>query len=440
MDARSSHVAGTLAFFIASIAVTPRIDAAPLRPPPPEQVRSVNSTRIVFTYRLADDSGDASRGELWVTKDLGKTWSAAKVLDADGSLTYDADSDELLGFFIVLQNTAGASSPPPAAATPPHHWIRVDRSQPSVQALAIRPDPRFAVNRDLHLRWAATDDNLSDRPVALHYRTEETKSFKLIADCLSARGAYKWTVPTDVTGRLELKFSATDRAGNTGTYVAEIEQAGATKATSQPAEQNMALAAPIAETRKAHRDSSDLGAFRTASYDEPDAGEDIARQAANQEARRRYEAGTWHRLRGDYDLAIARYRESIELSPREMPPRVDLAGSLMLRGEVDAAERELQKALAIDPTYRSALKSLALVQSRKHNYKSARETLDKLLLQDPQDGEAWLAYGDVVMFTGDRAAARQAWSKAKSQAGSNRDIAKRAEKRLDMYPDTRPEN
>ncbi|MEK6642487.1 MAG: tetratricopeptide repeat protein [Planctomycetota bacterium] len=448
MDARSRHFIKQLSFILAVLGFTSLAQAfdgpAPTsRAPTPEQVRSVSSTRIVFSYRLADDSGDASRAELWYKKELGKLWMAAKVIDSDGSLIFDADGDGLFGFFIILHNTAGASSPPPAADTSPQHWIRVDRSLPSVQALSIRPDPRFAVNRDLHLRWSATDDNLSDRPVSLHYRTEQTKSFKPIADCLSPRGAYRWSAPTDVTGRLELKFSATDRAGNTGTYIAEIEQAGVGKATSQPTPSDdfreAANPTPVKKSVKPRREG-DTSVFRSAAYDEPDAGEEAAQEAASKESRRRYEAGTWHRIRGDYDLAIARYRESIELMPREMPPRVDLAGVLMLRGDADAAERELQKALVIDPTYRSALKSLALVQAKKRNYKSARETLDKVLLHDPRDAEAWLAYGDVVMFMGDRAAARQAWSKAQSLPEADKDVSNRAAKRLDMYPDSRPEN
>lgn len=416
-----------------------------------ETVKYVASPRVLLSYEMDPDSAPVTKVELWYTMDRGKSWRCAPGLtERTDQIIFDADQDALYGFFIVLHNEAGASSPPPSAGAAPQQWVRVDRTAPAVQALGIRPDPRFDSNREVHLRWSSSDDNLPDRPVALHYRTEQTKTFQLIADCLAARSAYKWVVPPEVSGRVEIKISATDRAGNTGTYLAEpirIEPSRSQNAktpksqnepnpTASPAqdeamgvrrETSKAPGAPAAER-------VDLAALKNAAYGEPDAGVDAQAGAASREAREKYDTGTWHRLRGDHAQAEARYKEAVALDPKLLSARCDLAGVLLLRGEAQTAERELHGVLEIDPTYRPALKGLALIQAKRRNYQSARQTLDKVLLLAPGDPEAWLAFGDVVMFTGDRVSARRAWIKA-AALGEASDVKDRANRRLDLYPD-----
>ena len=381
-------------------------------------------------YDVANDADTVSHVELWYTADRGKTWQNwTRDADPVGPLSFDAASDELYGFYIILHNDAGASAQPPAPGTAPQQWVRVDRTMPVIQALAVRPDPKFLINRLIHLRWNATDDDLPDRPVVIHYRTADTKVFKLVADALPARGAYDWAVADDLSGRLQIKLSATDRAGNVGAYLAEPLRISAKSApTSAPASEEPA---PSANGDKGQRGNQhvDLASLHDAAYGEPDAGA----AATSKEARAKYEAGTWHRLRGEYAQAATRFKEALDLDPKLLPARCDLAGVMLLRGDTDAAQRELQRVLAADPACRPALKGLALIQAKLRNYQSARETLDKVLLLDPRDAEAWLAFGDVMMFSGDRAAARQAWTKAESLADPG-DIKDRATRRLSLYP------
>jgi tetratricopeptide (TPR) repeat protein len=416
---------------------------------------------------LGPDSAPATQAALWFTKDRGKTWQFwGESAEAGGAIGFNADEDVLYGFYIVLSNDAGPSAPPPSPGTAPQQWVRVDRAAPVVQALSVRPDGRFSVNREIHLRWTATDDNLPDRPVALHYRTETTKAFVPIADALAARSAYKWAVPPEAVGRLEIKISATDHAGNTGTYVAdyihieaargpgpagaagpknrivETSNSGITQAADDPISQVPPVDRPEgpeqwAGPARRSIERGDPAPIRAAAYGEPDAGVDTRASLACKEARNKYDLGTWHRLRGEYPQAAARYQEALALDPKLQAARCDLAGVLLLRGDADAAERELQHVLTIDPTYRPALKGLALILARQRNYQSARETLDKVLLLEPRDAEAWLAFGDVMLFAGDRSEARRAWGRA-ALLGEASDVSGRAEKRLGLYSEPGP--
>ncbi|MFQ5412167.1 MAG: tetratricopeptide repeat protein, partial [Phycisphaerae bacterium] len=168
-------------------------------------------------------------------------------------------------------------------------------------------------------------------------------------------------------------------------------------------------------------------------HNEPDAGRDILTAGQAKEAKRLYDLGTWHRLRGERAVAVARYREALAIYPDFTGARNDLAGVLLLQGDVKHAEEEFARLLEHDPRHRPALKGLGLVQARKRKYRSAHETLQKLLLLDPADAEAWLHFGDVCMFMGDRRAAREAWTRIGGLDKAESAIRSRAKKRLAIY-------
>jgi hypothetical protein len=53
---------------------------------------------------------------------------------------------------------------------------------------------------------------------------------------------------------------------------------------------------------------------------------------------------------------------------------------------------------------------------------------------EPTDAEAWLYFGDVAMFMGDRAGAREAWAKAGGLDGVSEEVRRRASERMKLYP------
>ena len=416
---------------------------------------AVSSSRVLVAYNLARGSGTVIQVDLWYTRDKGHRWELAPVSESPASpIAFDAGQDGLYGFYLVLHNEAGASSMPPGPGSAPQQWVLVDRSAPTVQVLTLRPDASFSENREILIRWVGRDDNLLNRPVSLHYRTAETKSYQLIADSLAAESSYRWTVPEGVTGRVEIKISVSDRAGNVGRYVADwlrIEGGrpvtGHAPTASAEGEETVGDQQDpqfgpdsIAEIRRRPRDAQPGrtpggdGMHLVQGYGEPDAGKTSAASSeAEKRALRRYELGTWHRMRGEYKLAAIRYREAARLDPDFLAAGHDLGAVLLMTGDQKGAERAFRAVLKKDPKHSGALRSLALAQASQQQYKSSAETLGTLLKVAPEDAEAWLSLGDVKLFMGKRAEAQETWHRVLAMETAPKEIKERARKRLAMY-------
>ncbi len=405
-----------------------------------EQVESVSSSRVLVAFQTLSGRDPVTKADLWYTLDSGATWREALSKHQPTSpIGYTVPADGLYGFYLVLHN-ARASSPVPSPGTAAHTWVRVDRALPVVQILAVTPDPRFDLNREILIRWTAMDDNCGDRPVTLHYRSERGKRYELIARDAAATGTHRWIVPEAASGRLDIKVTATDRAGNRGVYVADwlhivdgqVRSArGDAPKASIEAKQQPAESSPDVEPPPLGEEPPPT------IHSEPDAGEKTLRHGAAKAAKKQYDLGTWHRLRGEHDVAVERYRDALRYFPGYAAARNDLAGLLFLRGDVKEARIEFRRLLETDPRHRPALRGLALVQAKQRDYRSAFETLQKVLLLDPENAETWLNFGDVCMFLGDRPTAREAWTRARDLKDAPKAVATRATKRLDIYQSRR---
>jgi Flp pilus assembly protein TadD len=319
----------------------------------------------------------------------------------------------------------------------------VDRSAPLVQILTCQPDPHFDTNREIRLRWMVRDENLSTRPVRLHYCCGRTKAYRLIADLLPVDGSYRWTVPQNVSGRLKLKVSATDRAGNSGRCV--VDQLKFNADTGQRVATDLAgrhlSALPVAGAappgvRSTVPPPNTVSLEIHRRYPEPPTAVQTISEEAASRAKKLYDLGTWHRLRGENAVAVLRYTDALELDPNRLEARNDLGGLLLLSGRHEEAEQAFRQVLKVDPRHVAALKSLALVQAARQNYRSARDTLQRLLLIDPLDADAWLYFGDVTMFMGNRQPAREAWQKVGTIEQAPNEVKERARKRLAIYKGT----
>ncbi len=410
---------------------------------PPADVERVTSSRVHLNYRVKPGGEPIAAVQLFVSTDAGATWTPASThRGADGPIVFDAPSDGLFAFYLRFE-TAKAAAPAPSTGTAAHRWVRVDRTAPMVQLLSIKADKRFDLNREVQLRWRSEDDDPADRPVSIRYRSEQTKSYQLIAEMQPAEGEFRWTVPSNVFGRIEIKLSAVDRAGNRGDHRddrltvhddrAEL-RAASSKANVTSPNDKIGDEPPVeAETEDDVNSQDGMFSEWPAMASEPDSGGRPVDARAAIEAKKQYDLATWHRLRGDWDVAVVKYREALRHLPEMAAARNDLAAVLCLRGELEASEREYHTLLKHDNRHRSGLKGLALVQAKRRNYRSAHATLQKLLLVDSEDAEAWLSLGDVCLFLGDRTAARTAWTRAEDMATASRELRARARKRLEIY-------
>jgi len=404
----------------------------------------VKSRTVRVGFQTMEGQAAPNSAELWFSADHGRTWTKAHDATLEsGAVRCALPGDGEYGLFLVLHNDAGPSSDAPKPGIAPQTFIRVDATSPEVQLLSLAADPDFPVNREVHLRWRAADAALADRPVAIDWRTEASKTYRRIADGLPDISAYRWTVPGEVSGRVEIRLTARDRAGNVGQYVsdrllitvdgarvrgAEESAAGRDLADSRAAVEGIGAKNPLLAPAEL------IPAERLTPAGEPDAGATRVDVKTSRDAKKRFDLGTYHRLRGEYDLAVVRLREALKLDPNMVDAWHDLGGILILQGRQEDAERAFKTALAKAPQHVPSLRGLALVQARRGDYNSARKTLDDVLAASPDDVEGLLASGDVALFSGDRDAAREAWTRAATHAASDPDARRRAEKRLELYP------
>lgn len=461
--------------------------------PRPEAVSCINSQQVTIRYRIAPGSTPPTDVELWYTQDGAVTWSlwTGPKDSKPGTVSFEAWKEGLYGFYVILKNRYGGSAPPPKPGTAPHQWVRVDQTAPRVQMLEACPSERFAENREVLIRWETIDESVADRGVSLYYRLDEGRTFQKIAEMLEPRSAFRWTVPEDVRGIVTLKVAARDRAGNVGSNISQalrieegtrgakpdnapavsLHAAGGAAANGSPAARLTPVASPRPSTsprilvdeggaaepgrdlnpRATAREPASAAsttvriepppfAARDAGSVPPPAGiadppalRPRVSEAAVREAKKRYDLGTWHRLRGETALAMVKYREALEHNPDLADARNDLAGLLFLAGQHRAAEKEFERVLESEPRHRAAMKSLALVQAAQRNYRSAQESLRKLLSIDEDDAEAWLYLGDVTMFMRDSVAAREYWLKAAARKECPESVKERVDKRLAIY-------
>jgi len=435
--------------------------------PPASQIQYLKSGRIVLNYRAARGSAAVTHAEAWITDDRAVSWRRVSTLAGApaGKVTFDAPADGLYGVYLILYNNAGPSSPPPEPGTAPQQWVQVDRTAPFVQLLELKPDAHFNQNREINIRWKSQDDSLNDRPVSLFYRAESGTTFQTIADLQPGTSDYRWTVPSSVNGRISVKAVALDRAGNSGESIIdslvvapepvkpiEVAKIEPLQVQPEPAQPSPVQPLPVQPPPVAVADAGPrvvpMEAVTTPqkpasdarialkpenTYGDPPQARETQQPAPVNEARKRYDLGTTHRKRGENAIAMVKFREALQLDPNLIEARNDLAGLQVLAGDHAAAEQEYKRVLDQDANYRPALKSLALVQAYRKNYRTAAQTLIRLLAVDPGDSEAWLYLGDVTMFMGDKAAARQHWTKAINTKTAVADVKERARKRLAIY-------
>ncbi len=434
-----SLCAATLACFTLAAIGTGRASA---ESPQRRDLEVLASPAVSVSFRAAAGSSAVTGVDLWVSSDQGRNWKK----HADNAsplrpLVFEAAADGEYGLYLVLRNSAGPSADPPGPGTAPQKSVRLDRQAPLVQILSTRRDPNFSINRDLHLRWTAADDNLLPRPVWLHYRSEETKAWRLIAESLEADGSYRWTVPETLRSRLELKVTAKDLAGNIGRSEIQWQDIGLgappevlTPATTDSISRNIPTRPAGDEEVPAPPQRATSTPARAAPLTkDPPAARALVDPTAEKRAEQLYDMGTWHRVRGEYDLARLRLSEAVRANPNQLNARNDLAGVLLLLRDRAAAEREYLAVLEHNPAHLAALKGLALLQTADKRYETALRTLHRLVEAAPDDAEGWLCLGDVRLFAGNRPSAREAWKKAADLPTASPAVRTKAGKRLEIY-------
>lgn len=109
----------------------------------------------------------------------------------------------------------------------------------------------------------------------------------------------------------------------------------------------------------------------------------------------------------------------------------NLGWALFLSGRVEEAQKRLQEAVEMAPSFPPARKNLAAVLQERQDWQGALKQLDVLLRVNPDDAEANLKRGVSLVKLGDREAARGAFEKAWRLA-PGAEIGKSAKTYLDL--------
>jgi Flp pilus assembly protein TadD len=117
----------------------------------------------------------------------------------------------------------------------------------------------------------------------------------------------------------------------------------------------------------------------------------------------------------DPQLALVAYGEVAKLKPQDPEPHVAAGQLLAKRNDLDAAAKEYQMALGLDPASASAMSGLVGVLIAQKKYSDAEAALNKLLTADPQNSAMHLQLARVLSAEGKNDEAAQAL-KAAGQA------------------------
>ncbi len=129
----------------------------------------------------------------------------------------------------------------------------------------------------------------------------------------------------------------------------------------------------------------------------------------------------WQLWQGQqYDAAIKKFEEAVELAPKNTNAWNGLGWSQFNSGHADEAVRSFQKVVALDPKHPAALNGLGQIALMKRDYKNAEKYLLKAA---PQAPAAWYGLARVYLLEGKFADAEK-WAQKLVDSGDADDSAR----------------
>lgn len=390
-------------------------------------VTSVRARQIELHYQLSGGSAEVDL-ELWYTRDRGTSWQCyGKDDDRTSPILFSAPSEGLYGFTLIPLVAGERVRSAPAAYETPQRWVFIDATPPLAQWNGVEPAENFVSTRVLQLRWTAHDDNLAARPVSLSFQSSVNQAWTDIDTAVANTGVYDWRVPETVSGQVTLKLIVRDQGGHA------VERTFGPVALDRffaRHDSREALEPDDASGRPTAISTADLAGLSVATQPEALPRVDLLQRRMAADLLRQ---GSWHLVRGQYGVAAERLREALEHDPDLLEARHDLAGIFYRQQDYDRAITEYETVLARNANYESALYGAALAYVAKRDYHRSREMLTRLLKLNERNAEAWLDLGDVLFMTGDVINARANWRQAMKIDPSAKEIAGKAQRRLELY-------
>ncbi|XP_048246986.1 protein O-mannosyl-transferase TMTC4-like [Haliotis rufescens] len=112
------------------------------------------------------------------------------------------------------------------------------------------------------------------------------------------------------------------------------------------------------------------------------------------------------------DYAMIKYRQTIELNPRENTAMLNLAVILRRKGEILEAEQLLERSITIGSVNTEALMNLGVVRAELKKNKLAEESLLEAIRQNNKCADCYFNLGNLYRDTGRPTEAVSAWGNA----------------------------
>ena len=199
-------------------AVPTQVQALPAPHAPPAHVKIVNSKIFRLDYAL-DDVGPSgiSRVEVFVTEDNGERWwTYGDDADRRSPFELQVPREGVFGFDIRATSGAGFAAEPPQTGQRPPIVVVVDTTPPDANFLQIVPVANDRGMRQVIIPWEATDQNLTERPIALYYSVDANGPWESVSGWIPNTGSHRWNLGPGIPPRVYFRMAVRDAAGNIG--------------------------------------------------------------------------------------------------------------------------------------------------------------------------------------------------------------------------------
>jgi hypothetical protein len=183
--------------------------------PPGSRPRLTSSRRFSLDYDVESVGPEGLADvELWGTSDGGRTW-AKWGTDPDKQSPFDVEvnGESQYGFRVVIIGKSGLASNAPHAGDSADIWVGIDLTRPKARLVAAAYGQGATAGK-LDIRWEASDEHLTSRPVTLAIGDRPDGAFTPIAAGLPNSGQYLWEYDPRSPRQIFLRLEVRDEAGN----------------------------------------------------------------------------------------------------------------------------------------------------------------------------------------------------------------------------------
>ena len=199
---------------LAAAAPSSRTAAAPSVPTDPAApVLRDRGFKIGYAVDAVGSSG-VGRVEIFITPDGGRHWySYGEDADRRSPADVTVPGDGEYGFCVRVRSGAGLSESPPRPGESPDVRVTVDGTPPAVEILSAGQG-RGPDADSIAVAWRISEDRPADRPVRVELGQTAAGPWEAVGGWSADAGSARVPLRPGTAGRVYVRVTARDRAGN----------------------------------------------------------------------------------------------------------------------------------------------------------------------------------------------------------------------------------